>query len=194
VVLTLALLPALLPGLNRGEAAAPPTGAGPGTTATELASAGHPVETGEAGAAGPVVGDILDTLPLTVPPPTTTTTVAPPRPTTTTLPKPKPKVVAPPVTTTTTAPKPAVTVPPIVGNSQSGKATWYEQQPGICAHRSLPFGTVVTVTNTNNGNTATCTVGDRGPFVTGLIIDLAPEEFDLLASRSAGVVPVTIGW
>jgi rare lipoprotein A len=136
---------------------------------------------------------VLDTLPLTDP--TTTTTVPPPPTTTTTAPKPKPK----PVPTTTTAPKPSVTtapvtVPPIVGTSQTGKATWYNQEPGVCAHRSLPFGTVVTVTNTGNGSSVTCTVGDRGPFVVGSIIDLAPDDFDQLAARSAGVVAVTINW
>jgi rare lipoprotein A len=81
------------------------------------------------------------------------------------------------------------------GNSQSGKATWYRQASGICAHRSLPFGTVVTITRVDTGATTQCTVGDRGPFVKGYIIDLAPEQFDELAPRSSGVInQVTLTW
>jgi hypothetical protein len=189
VVITLVLLPALLPGLARGEAAEARD-----IAALETVTADSPAE----GTSVVAVGDVLDTLPLTAPP-TTTTTSAPV--TTTTVapkpvaPKPAPKpVVKAPVTTTTTVPKPVVTTPPIVGTSQNGKATWYEQEAGVCAHRSLALGTVVTVTNSAIGATVTCTVGDRGPFVVGAIIDLAPDDFDQLADRSVGVITVTINW
>ncbi len=104
-------------------------------------------------------------------------------------PKPKPTTTAAPRTTTTPAP-PAV--PPATG-SESGRATWYDYQPGICAHKTLPFGTVVTV-NAVNGKSVQCTVGDRGPFVEGYIIDLHPQEFEQLAPTSAGRIDVTITW
>jgi rare lipoprotein A len=87
-----------------------------------------------------------------------------------------------------------VTVPPIIGTTQAGKATWYQQETGVCAHRTLPFGTVVTVTATASGVSVTCTVGDRGPFVVTSIIDLAPEDFAQLADLSAGLVAVTLSW
>jgi rare lipoprotein A (peptidoglycan hydrolase) len=171
VVLTLILLPALLPGLARGDAAEVTAGA-PGPTPSTLLAAAH-------------LGSLATIVP------TTTTTIAR-RPTTTTTVAKAKVVVKAPVTTTTTAPEP--TTPPIFGTSQTGRASWYEQQPGVCAHRSLPFGTVVTVTDNATGASVTCTVGDRGPFVSDLIIDLAPSEFGQLAPTSTGLVGVTISW
>lgn len=41
------------------------------------------------------------------------------------------------------------------------------------AHRSLPFGSRVTVTNPRNGQSVTVTINDRGPFTRGVAIDLA---------------------
>lgn len=131
----------------------------------------------------------------TTAPPTTTTTAAPTT-TTTTAPKPKP------TTTTTAAPAPkpepkaapTPSAPPAEDGTETGTASWYDHQPGVCAHKSLPFGTVVTVTHTGNGKRTTCTVGDRGPYVEGWIIDLHPEQFDDLAPTSTGVVPVRITW
>ena len=121
---------------------------------------------------------------------TTTSTTAPPAPSTTTTtaaPKPKPA----PTTATTAAPAPAAATTDT--RSESGYATWYDHQPGICAHKTLPFGTVVTV-NASNGKSVRCTVGDRGPFVDGYIIDLHPNEFEQLTSRDAGRISVTITW
>jgi rare lipoprotein A len=42
------------------------------------------------------------------------------------------------------------------------------------AHRALPFGTLVKVTNTKNGNSVLVRINDRGPFVRGRIIDVTP--------------------
>ena len=53
---------------------------------------------------------------------------------------------------------------------------------------------MVTVVNTRNGKSTRCRVGDRGPFVAGYIIDLAPEQFDQISARSAGVFPAKISW
>ncbi len=50
------------------------------------------------------------------------------------------------------------------------------------AHRSLPFGTQVTVVNHRNGRTAVVRINDRGPFVRGRVIDLSPA-----AARALGV-------
>jgi surface rod structure-forming protein G/rare lipoprotein A (RlpA)-like double-psi beta-barrel protein/uncharacterized protein DUF348 len=78
--------------------------------------------------------------------------------------------------------------------SQVGGASWYQAPRGTCAHRHLPFGTRVQVTNLATGATAACRVADRGPFVSGRIIDLAPDVFSAIASRSSGVVRVRITW
>ncbi|HYD09310.1 MAG TPA: RlpA-like double-psi beta-barrel domain-containing protein [Acidimicrobiales bacterium] len=45
-----------------------------------------------------------------------------------------------------------------------------------------------------NGRSVQCTVGDRGPFVDGYVIDLHWQEFEQLTSRDAGRIDVTITW
>lgn len=60
------------------------------------------------------------------------------------------------------------------------------------AHRSLPFGTKVRVTNLHNERSAIVTVNDRGPFVRGRIIDVSAGAAGALAMRGAGVAPVRI--
>jgi rare lipoprotein A len=50
------------------------------------------------------------------------------------------------------------------------------------AHRTLPFGTRVTVVNRNNGRTAVVGINDRGPFVRGRVIDLSPAAAVFWAS------------
>lgn len=117
------------------------------------------------------------------PAPTPTTTTARPRATTTTTAKPRP-------TTTTTST--TTTVPP---NREEGWASWYEAgTPGNCAHRTIAKGTVVTVTNTENGHRVTCRVNDRGPYIDGRVIDLSRSDFEALAPSGRGVVPVRLEW
>ena len=60
------------------------------------------------------------------------------------------------------------------------------------AHRSLPFGTRVLVTNLNNGRTATVTINDRGPFVHGRIIDVSKGAAGVLGMRGSGVAQVRV--
>jgi rare lipoprotein A len=50
------------------------------------------------------------------------------------------------------------------------------------AHRTLPFGTRVTVVNRSNGRSVVVRINDRGPFVRGRVIDLSPA-----AARAIGV-------
>src|SRR5215475_13191866 len=60
------------------------------------------------------------------------------------------------------------------------------------AHRTLPFNTLVRVTNKNNGREVDVRINDRGPFVDGRVIDLslrAAREIDLV---QAGIVPVKL--
>ena len=58
------------------------------------------------------------------------------------------------------------------------------------AHRSLPFGTMVQVTNDLNGRTVIVRIVDRGPFVSGRVIDLAPAAASELGF--AGLVHVRL--
>ena len=75
-----------------------------------------------------------------------------------------------------------------VRSAQSGMASYYGTESGsqtasgahfnaagmTAAHRTLPFGTKVRVTNNNNRRSIVVTINDRGPFVRGRVIDLTP--------------------
>ncbi|HZT65355.1 MAG TPA: septal ring lytic transglycosylase RlpA family protein [Acidimicrobiales bacterium] len=97
-----------------------------------------------------------------------------------------------PTTTTTEAPTTTTTAPP--GHSETGQASWYNGPAGQCANNSIPFGTVVTVTNLANGASTQCTVESRGPYEGGRIIDLTEATFSQIASPSQGVINVRIQW
>jgi rare lipoprotein A len=60
------------------------------------------------------------------------------------------------------------------------------------AHRRLPFGTRVQVTNLENGKNVVVEVNDRGPFVRGRVIDLSRAAFRQIADLSDGVVRVRV--
>lgn len=59
------------------------------------------------------------------------------------------------------------------------------------AHKTLPFGTMLKVTNTANGKSVIVRINDRGPYVGGRCLDLAKGAFLQIASESAGVAQVT---
>jgi len=159
---------------------------------------------------------------LLVPASTTTSTLPPPPPVTakpqpkvvykapSTTAKPKPKAVT--ATTSAPKPKPAVSNTPTTesarpmptggqttNGSEEGRASWYDAKyhasnPWICAHKTVPKGTVLTVLNVNNGKSITCEVGDRGPYVEGRILDLGKYAFSRLANPSTGLIWVKITW
>jgi rare lipoprotein A len=58
------------------------------------------------------------------------------------------------------------------------------------AHRTLPFGTMVRVTNMRNGRTVIVRINDRGPFSKGRAIDVSPAAAKVL--RFSGLAPVTL--
>lgn len=60
------------------------------------------------------------------------------------------------------------------------------------AHKKLPFGTRVKVTNLSNGKTVKVRINDRGPFVSGRIIDLSRKAAKKIDMTTAGVVKVEI--
>lgn len=60
------------------------------------------------------------------------------------------------------------------------------------AHRRLPFGTRLVVTNKRNGRSVIVTVNDRGPHRKGRIIDLSPAAAQQLGMKNAGLAPVEI--
>ena len=125
--------------------------------------------------------------------PTTTVVVRRATPTTTAAPRPATTAAPRPSTTTTTAPPQTSSTPAPAGNSESGKASWYDEAPpGTCAHKTIAKGTIVTVHH--EGKSVSCEVADRGPYVNGWIIDLSKDTFSQLAPLSEGVIAVTITW
>jgi len=95
---------------------------------------------------------------------------------------------------------------PVAASAQTGIASVYAYDGGktasgeraspgalTAAHRSLPFGTLVRVTNENNGRSVVVRINDRGPFVRGRVIDVTPAAahalgFSGLAEVSLDVV------
>src|SRR5438270_12911912 len=61
-----------------------------------------------------------------------------------------------------------------------------------CAHRSLPFGTVLEVTREDDGRSVQVTVTDRGPFVAGRILDLSQGAARALGMERQGLARVRL--
>ena len=80
--------------------------------------------------------------------------------------------------------------------SYNGKKTAngeiYRSSALTAAHKTLPFGTKVKVTNLANGKTVKVRVNDRGPFIAGRIIDLTRKAAKKIDMVNAGVVKVKI--
>ena len=119
-------------------------------------------------------------------------------------------------------PAPAPTTPPTTGPQQpstrtgpfvpgvyveEGKASWYgvpfngrraasgeifNMNSLVAAHRTLPFGSILRVTNLNNGREVQVRVIDRGPFVGDRILDLARAAAVALDMIGTGTAPVRI--
>ncbi len=81
-------------------------------------------------------------------------------------------------------------------NSHQSKKTasgeLYKQELKTGAHKVLPFGSLVKVTNVDNGKTVTVKINDRGPYVKGRVIDLSKSAFSEIGSTSNGVIDVQI--
>jgi rare lipoprotein A len=58
------------------------------------------------------------------------------------------------------------------------------------AHKSLPMGSIVTVHNKRNGRSVTVRINDRGPYVTGRVIDLSPGAAHVIGMD--GLAPVSL--
>ena len=82
--------------------------------------------------------------------------------------------------------------------AQCGRASWYalhsktasgeRMNPSAltAAHRSLPFGTRLKVTNRNNGRSVVVRINDRGPFIKGRMLDLSKGAASRLGFISSG--------
>jgi len=93
------------------------------------------------------------------------------------------------------------------GVSESGVASYYahkyhgrttasgerfDMNDMTAAHKTLPFGTRVRVTNVSNGKSVTVRINDRGPFVKGRVIDLSLAAAKKLDMVNAGLAQVRL--
>jgi rare lipoprotein A len=99
--------------------------------------------------------------------------------------------------------------PPAPGWTEEGVASWYGGRDGFegkptasgeiydsslltAAHRELPLGTVVDVTNLNNEQTVRVRINDRGPFIFGRVIDLSRAAAQTIGLIGPGIGPVRV--
>jgi rare lipoprotein A len=99
------------------------------------------------------------------------------------------------------------TLSPTIAAAEDGLASWYggkfhgrmtssgevfNTNTLTAAHRTLPFGTIVKVTNLDNGKSVLVKINDRGPFVEGRIIDLSRAAAIQLGMIDSGVAHVSL--
>lgn len=95
-----------------------------------------------------------------------------------------------------------------VASVEHGKASWYSirtnrgtrtasgqrltDHGATAAHKTLPMGTKVRVTNQANGKSEVVTINDRGPFIRGRVIDVTIGVAERIGFAKRGVVPVKV--
>jgi len=95
----------------------------------------------------------------------------------------------------------------VIGYSETGEASFYGENfighttasgdlhnplELVAAHKTIPFNTIVKVTNLDTGEWVKVRINDRGPYVDGRIIDLSYSAFESITSPSAGIANVQI--
>lgn len=104
----------------------------------------------------------------------------------------------PPLTTGSLGPKPSTS------HALDGIASYYwqdqmtasgevfDKRAMTAAHPTLPFGTLVAVTNLRNGKKTVVRINDRGPFKPGRIIDVSEAAAEILEMQARGLAPVKL--
>lgn len=77
-------------------------------------------------------------------------------------------------------------------NRKTASGERFDQNAKTAAHKKLPFGTNVKVTNLKNGKSVIVRINDRGPFIKGRIIDLSRSAFSRIGNTRAGIIKVRI--
>ena len=97
----------------------------------------------------------------------------------------------------------AALLSPALANEWTGKASWYALRGRTAsgahagggltaAHRTLPFGTHLRITNIRNAKSVVVVVNDRGPFVRNRIVDVSLPAAEALGFRHAGIASVRV--
>ncbi|MBD2436982.1 septal ring lytic transglycosylase RlpA family protein [Nostoc sp. FACHB-110] len=76
--------------------------------------------------------------------------------------------------------------------SMTASGERFNPEAMTAAHRTLPLGTKVRVTNTRNGRSVVLRINDRGPYIRGRVIDVSAGAARILGMVSSGVAPVHI--
>jgi len=77
-------------------------------------------------------------------------------------------------------------------NRKTASGELYKHELNTAAHKKLPFGSNVKVTNVKSGKSVIVKINDRGPFVKGRIIDLSKSAFSSIGNTSSGLINVKI--
>ena len=76
--------------------------------------------------------------------------------------------------------------------SRTASGERHNRHEMVAAHRSLPFGTKVKVTNLSNGKEVVVKINDRGPFTKGRVIDLSYGAFSKIENPGKGLTKVKL--
>jgi rare lipoprotein A len=77
-------------------------------------------------------------------------------------------------------------------NQKTASGERYNPELKTAAHRTIPLGSKIKVTNVDNGKSVVATVNDRGPYAKGRIVDLSKSAFSSIGDLSSGVISVQI--
>lgn len=77
-------------------------------------------------------------------------------------------------------------------NQKTANGERYSHKLRTAAHKKLPFGSQVRVTNLQTGKSVMVRINDRGPFVRGRVIDLSKSAFSEIGNTSTGLLRVKV--
>ena len=80
----------------------------------------------------------------------------------------------------------------VYSNEKTANGEYAHATAYTAAHKTLPFGTFVQVTNTRNGRHVIVRINDRGPYVAGRVIDLTPAGAKAIGSDGLSHVELTV--
>jgi len=80
----------------------------------------------------------------------------------------------------------------VYSNERTANGEYAHASALTAAHRTLPFGTMVEVTNTRTGRSVVVRINDRGPYIRGRVIDLTPAGARAIGSSGLASVKLTV--